>query len=228
MAKVVKKKKIKWIPFFCLLIVLAMLVFFVHLFLTTKIQNIIIEGNQLVSDIEIMESAGISDYPSFYLVSSSSIVRRLKANPLIKSVQVKRSFYHVLTLEIEEKKVLYKNISTGKYVLETGEEIALDSFMAPTVPHLINYVPNNKTKAFLKGLLKMKENLRVRISEITYVPNDFDKDRFLLYLDDGNMVYLTLTKFDMMNYYDEFLPQLEGKKGILYLDSGNHFKIMES
>ena len=46
-------------------------------------------------------------------------------------------------------------------------------------------------------------------------------------MDDGNSVYLTLTKFEQINYYDEVLPQLEGKKGILYLDSGNHFEIME-
>ncbi len=39
------------------------------------------------------------------------------------------------------------------------------------------------------------------------------KHRFLLYMDDGNSVYLTLTKFEQINYYDEVLPQLEGKKG---------------
>ena len=62
---------------------------------------------------------------------------------------------------------------------------------------------------------------------MTYTPNDFDKDRFLLYMDDGNSVYLTITKFRMLNYYNKVLPQLGDKKGILYLDSGNHFKIME-
>ena len=41
------------------------------------------------------------------------------------------------------------------------------------------------------------------------------------------MVYLTLTKFDMINYYDDVLAQLENKKGILYLDNGNHFQIKE-
>ena len=46
-------------------------------------------------------------------------------------------------------------------------------------------------------------------------------------MDDGNLVYLTLTKFKMINHYNEVIPQLEGHKGILYLDSGNHFKIME-
>ena len=41
------------------------------------------------------------------------------------------------------------------------------------------------------------------------------------------MVYLTLTKFEMINYYNEVLGQLEDHKGILYFDSGNHFEIKE-
>ena len=79
----------------------------------------------------------------------------------------------------------------------------------------------------LKNLLKVKKSVRSSISEFYYDPNEFDKDRFLLYMDDGNMVYLTLTKFDMINYYNDVLSQLENKKGILYLDNGNHFQIME-
>ena len=46
-------------------------------------------------------------------------------------------------------------------------------------------------------------------------------------MNDGNYVYLTLTKFKQINYYEDVLEKLDGKKGILYLDSGNHFKIME-
>ena len=71
------------------------------------------------------------------------------------------------------------------------------------------------------------ENILAKISDIEYVPNDLDKDRFLLYMDDGNMVYLTLTKFKMINYYNDVLEQLEDRKGILYLDNGNHFQIKE-
>ena len=73
----------------------------------------------------------------------------------------------------------------------------------------------------------INNNILSKISDIEYQPNDFDKDRFVLYMDDGNMVYLTLTKFKAINHYNEVLSQLEGHKGILYLDSGNHFKIME-
>ena len=46
-------------------------------------------------------------------------------------------------------------------------------------------------------------------------------------MDDDNTVYLTLTKFKMINYYNKVLTQLDGRKGILYLDSGNHFQIRE-
>ena len=46
-------------------------------------------------------------------------------------------------------------------------------------------------------------------------------------MDDGNSVYITITKFERLNYYNEVLPQLDGKKGYLYLDSGNHFQIMQ-
>ena len=46
-------------------------------------------------------------------------------------------------------------------------------------------------------------------------------------MNDDNYVYITLTKLDLINKYNETLEQLEGKKGILYLDSGNYFKIKE-
>ena len=70
-------------------------------------------------------------------------------------------------------------------------------------------------------------NILSKISDIEYVPNEIDKERFLLYMDDGNVVYLTLTKFDMINNYDEVLGQVENHKGILYLDNGNYFQIKE-
>ena len=46
---------------------------------------------------------------------------------------------------------------------------------------------------------------------------------------DGNYVYLTLSKFKLINNYLEIMKdeKFEGKKGILYLDSGNHFQILD-
>ena len=91
----------------------------------------------------------------------------------------------------------------------------------------MNYVPDDEYKEFIKGMKNIKVDILQKISDIEYVPNDLDKERFVLYMDDGNMVYLTLTKFKMINYYNDVLKQLEDRHGILYLDNGNHFQIKE-
>ena len=227
MPKVIKKKKLKIIPFFLFVLVIAGIIFGVDVFLDTRIQNIIIGGNEILSDQQILELASLTDYPSFYKTTDGSIEDKLLENPFVEKVSVKRSFYHVVTIHITEHQVLFKKESDGKLVLDNKEEIATDQVISYCIPRLINYVPNTKYDQFIKGMLEINADVREKISEISYVPNDYDKDRFLLYMDDGNSVYLTLTKFNMINYYNEVLPQLGGKKGILYLDSGNHFQIME-
>ena len=228
MAKIKKRRRLKLIPFFLLILVIALIVFVTDVILDARIKNIIIKGNEIVTDQQLIDKAGLTNYPSFYKTSSYKIKKNLEEIPFIKNVKVRKSFYHVLTIEVVEHKVLLKKETTGKLVLENMKEVTTAEEVPYSVPRLINDVPKDKYKDLLKNLLKVKKNVRSSISEFYYDPNDFDKDRFLLYMDDGNSVYLTLTKFRMINYYNDVLPQLEGKKGILYLDSGNHFQIMEN
>ena len=228
MAKIKKKKRLKLIPFLLFVLVITGAFFLVDVLLDARIENIVIKSNKLVTDQQIIDEAGLSNYPSFYKTTSYNIKKALEKNAFIKEVKVKRSFYHVITIEVSEYKVLLKKETTGKLVLENMNEVTTDQEIPYTVPRLVNDVPKNKYSKLLKNLLKVKRSVISNISEFYYDPNEFDKDRFLLYMDDGNSVYLTLTKFRMINYYNDVLPQLDGKKGILYLDSGNHFQIMES
>ena len=228
MTKIKKKKRLKLIPFLLFVLVITGVFFLVDVLLDTRIENIVIKGNKIVTDQQIIDEAGLSNYPSFYKTTSYNIKKALEKNSFIKEVKIKRSFYHVITIEVSEYKVLLKKETTGKLVLENMNEVTTDQEIPYTVPRLVNDVPKNKYSKLLKNLLKVKRSVRSSISEFYYDPNEFDKDRFLLYMDDGNSVYLTLTKFRMINYYNDVLPQLDGKKGILYLDSGNHFQIMES
>ena len=64
-----------------------------------------------------------------------------------------------------------------------------------------------------------------KISDIKYYPNKYDEDRFVLYMNDSNKVYINLAKFKNINKYDEMVTKFEGKTGTLYLDSGNYFSI---
>lgn len=226
--KVIKKKKLRLLPFLIFIIVIAIIVFTCLFILDTKVKNIIITGNEVLSDDEIIDLAGLTNYPSFYKTLNLTMKNNISENPLIKNVDINRSFYHVIEINVDEYEILYKREDNGKYVLENNKEITLSKRTPYTIPRLINEIPTNKLDIFIKYFKRIDLNIREKISEINYVPNEFDDDRFLLYMDDGNSVYLTLTKFRMINYYNDVLPQLDGKKGILYLDSGNHFQIMEN
>lgn len=223
--KIVKRKKLRVFRLLLLLFVIAIISFFVYLYVTTNTQNIIIKENNYISDEEVLQETDLKNYPSFILTMPSKIQKKLAKNQYIKSVKVRRKFYHTFEITIKEYDVLFKNDTLNKYVLDNKQEITSD--LEFRVPRLVNYTPDKKYSSLIENMKSVDKSILGKISEISYQPNEFDKDRFLLLMDDGNSVYLTLTKFEMINYYNEVLGQLEGRRGILYLDSGNHFKIME-
>ena len=226
--KLVKKKKLKLLPCFIVLLLFGGLSFLVYFFLNLPIKNLIVKNTVYLNDDYFLELAGVKDYPSFWLLSTNEIEKKLETSPYILEADVERNFFHVLVISVTENKPLFINNTNHTVVFADKEEVKIDEEIDLfRVPRLINYVPDNKYKTFVKGMANIKKDILGKISDIEYQPNDYDKDRFLLYMDDGNMVYLTLTKFDMINYYNDVLSQLENKKGILYLDNGNHFQIME-
>ena len=226
--KVVKKKKLKIIPFLIVLLVIGGLSFGLYKTMTAKIKNIIISNADYLKDDYIIDLAGIRDYPSFYLTNSLKMKKKLLKSPYIREVKIKREFYHILEIDVTVNRPLFINKDSGMVVFEDKRTILeTEANIVFRVPRLINYVPDDKYDTFIEKMAKVDKGTLGKISDIEYVPNDYDKDRFLLYMDDGNMVYLTLTKFKQIEYYNDVLEQLEGRKGILYLDSGNHFQIKE-
>ena len=223
--KLKRKRKLKILPVIITLLIIIVFVLIFHFISYISISNIYIKGNNYLTDQEIIEQAHLENYPSYIKTTKSKIKNNLLKNPYIKSVSVKKKLSRTIVIEVEEYNILFRKEENNKIVLEDGTE--LDDNNLYNVPILLNYVPDTKYETFLNKMNQVSENIKDQISEIRYYPNEQDDDRFLLHMNDGNLVYLTLTKFKQINYYEEVIDQLEGKKGILYLDSGNHFKIME-
>ena len=223
--KLKKKTKVKIIPLLTALFIILILGIAIYFLSLLPISNIFISGNNYLTDQEIIEIAKIDDYPSFIKTTKYRIKKKLLKNSYIKEVNVKKKWFNTIEINIKEKNILFRKDENKIIVLEDGTE--LDDKLLYDVPILLNYVPDTKYDSFIKHMNKINESVKTEISEIRYYPNDQDDDRFLLHMNDGNLVYLTLTKFSQINYYEDVLDQLEGKKGILYLDSGNHFKVMD-
>ena len=227
--KIVKKRKWKIGNLLLVLLVLAGLVFGVYSLLKIPVQNIVIKNTRYLKDDYILELANIKDYPEFVLTSSKKITTSLEKSPYIQKATLRKKWKFLYEITIQEEKPLFFDTNQNQFVFDDGTMVAEDNTISKNflVPRLLNYVPDTKYKKFVEAMGNVKDNTISKISDIEYQPNDYDKDRFLLYMDDGNMVYLTLTKFKMINHYNEVLEQLENHKGILYLDNGNHFQIKE-
>jgi len=228
--KVKKKRlKIKTVIMFLLIIVLIVyLCFFIFTSLiNTKIKNIYIIGNNILKDDNIISLAKINNYPKILSITSNEMERRIKTNPYIKDVDIKKKLGNQVYIYIKEYSPLFYNITNNKLVLENEKQVLLEETFND-IPILTNAVPDEIIyKKLMDKFIKINDDIKQKISEIKYDPNEVDKERFLFTMNDGNYVYITLTKINEINYYMDILPTLEHKKGILYLDSGKYFQIFE-
>ena len=220
--KVVKKTKLRVIPLLVLIVILIILGIIIKLLFDVRINNIYIHGNIKMSDEYIINYLKIDDYPSYLKTINWVLENKLKDSPYIKNAKVEKKFFGVIDITIEEENILFYRDYDDKYVLSSSKEVdSIPYEYEPVV--IINYIPDTEYSEFLNRFTRLSPDVVDKISEIKYDPNDFDSGRFLFYMIDGNYVYVTTTKLESINYYNEIYPTLEGKKGTLYLDSGNHF-----
>lgn len=219
----VKKRKLKLKRIFFCLIFLCLIGGIFYLITKVPITNIYIIGNNIVPDKEIISTAGIDNYPSFIDTSKKDIVKKLEKNSYIKEVKVEKKLLSKIYIYITEHKVIsqYNN----KILLDNNIEVE-NTYNIHNVPILISDISSIREK-YTKSISKINDDILLKISQIEYTPNDVDSERFTLYMNDGNLVYITLGKVTKINKYNSIYSELEGKKGIIYLDSGDYIEVKE-
>lgn len=212
-------KKNKFVKLLIILLVLYIIGFNIYRLLVLPINNIYIKNNEYLTDQEVIDIAGIRDYPSFALTSKFKIRNNLRKNEFIKDVKVSKKIGRTVTITINEYIPLFKY--KDKIILESGKQIE----RSLNLPIIINDVDEDILSKLVEKFINVDDEIRLMISEIKYDPNNIDKERFLFTMNDGNYVYITLYKITSINEYIKILSTLPSdKKGTLFLDSGNYFK----
>lgn len=219
----VKKKKLKTKKLIMTIIIFLILVLISVFCVKLPLKNIYITGNNIVNDKTIIEFAGLTEYPSFISTYFSSIKKNVLKNDYIKNVKIKRNLNRKIYIDVEEYKpiCIYKE----KLILSSSKSVD-NTYDIDYVPYVINNIDEIYDK-FVSKFAKINIDILLKISHIEYVPNDLDKERFLLYMTDSNYVYITLSKIDKINKYNSIVKKLENKKGIIYLDSGDYIEIKD-
>lgn len=217
----VVKRKFKFVKFLVVILILYIILFLGYKLFTAKTKNIFILNNNYLTDQEVIDESGLRNYPSFLLTTKYKIKKNLLKNSLIKEAKIKKKLWGIIYIEISEYEPLF--IYQDKVILDNGTKIDNNDYILPI---LINDVNEEILTKFINKYKDIDKEIKMQISEIEYLPNDIDKERFLFTMNDGNYVYITIYKTLAINEYNKILPNLEGKKGILYLDSGNYFEIL--
>ncbi len=224
--KKVKKRKIRFGRVFLFIVLPILIIYLVFTYVKFPIKNIYITGNNILGDQEIIELAHLETYPSIFDRSSLSIKNSLEKNRYIKKANVTKKYLSEVHIKIEESRPLFYYENKDETIFDDLKSYKGEDKKANVT--LINYVPDTKYEKLLKGLLKVDSNVYSHISEIEYVPDLVNDERFVLYMNDGNLVYFTLGKINKLNKYIDIIKTLDNKKGILYLDSGEYFEIKEN
>ncbi|MDY2893063.1 MAG: hypothetical protein SOT41_04735 [Candidatus Faecisoma sp.] len=219
--RVKKRRRLKIGRILLAFFLLFLTIFVIYSILNLKITNIFISGNYYLSDQQIIDAASIGDYPS--VIKGVKQIKNLKDNIYIKDVRVKVRKITQVYIEVTENRPLFYSIDMEKTVLLDGRTTS-EKYPTPT---LLNYVIDSVYPTFVKELGKLDIDILNRISEIKYEPNDVDDNRFLLLMTDGNYVYINNSTFYKLSKYMEIIRNFPNKKGILYLDYGNNFEIIE-
>lgn len=221
MKKKKKKRRLRVGRLFLLLLIVGAIVFACIKFVDIPIRNIIISGNEILTDNEIIKEAGLEDYPSYFEIFSISVKNKLKKNPYIKDVKVSKGLLNV-KITVTERKILYIKKDTNEKVT-IDNKIKDDKIVC--APYLTNEIPKEKQSGFIKAMNEIDKDILCQMSEIRYDPNEIDQDRYYIYMNDGNSVYLTVNKFDKINSYNTILENVGKQNGTLYLDYGDYFEV---
>ena len=216
-----KRKKLRIKNVFIFLLFIGLVIGIIYLLTLIKVRTFFVYNNKYLKDEDVLKELKLDSNSSFLLTNTPLEKSIIRKSDLIKDVKIHKTLDLEIKIDIKEYKVLFYDENNKKTVIENGAKIDYDIL---DVPVLINKIDNKDVyKNLVKKMNKVNDETLKIISEISYSPNGIDKERFLLSMNDGNYVYVTLTKLSKINEYKSIIDSVENKKGILYLDYGNYF-----
>ena len=221
MVKKRKKRKIKFKSILITLFLLLIIALVVYTVSLLRVKTYYVYDNKYLTDEEVLDILKLNKKSSFLLTNTLTEKAIISKSKRIKDVKIKRTLSLEVKVYVTEYKVLFYDNDSKKSVIENGTTV---DYKYDNSPVLINKIEDKEIyKKFLNKMNKVDTDILDIISEIKYVPNGIDKERFLLSMNDGNYVYVTISKLHKINEYRSVIDSVEDKRGILYLDYGNYF-----
>ena len=178
-----------------------------------KLKNIQIEGNNQITNEEIMEAGNINTNLRIWSIKDGEIQNNIKSKfDIFKSVKVESKLPSTIKIKVEEYNFIAQNKKEDgsfEIIMENGKPYSGKIRNNYNLPILDKFNDDStKLEEVYKNLNNLKEEVRLQISEII---ND-QGDNVIIYMKDGQKIKALRASFsEKLNYYEEISKYIEDK-----------------
>lgn len=225
---VVKEKNPNRKLIYMILIFFSVIVFIVYFeFSLGRISTITVDGNNLLTDREVVLLSKLSRDESFFELSESKIEENILTNPEVKKVEVTKKFPNKVHIQVTEYNIVGYLVNEGNYraITEDGRIIEKNIPAGEPVdkPLLYNFTQGEELQELVGQLDALAPSIMNSISEIHYEPTETNKLLISVYTNEGFKIIASIQDFanDMLVYPSIVEDQPE--PGIIDLEVGVSF-----
>ena len=193
-----------------------------------KAHVLVCSGNYYLTDSQVYELANVSMNSRIYLTPNFIYEKRIEKMPLVDQAKVQKNKGR-LKIQIQEKNVIGYYVKKNKNYMLTmdNESIPIEEKYLKLIIHfpLLNGFTASQRKEicaqFKKNKKVLSRSVIEKIAEMVPYKTSYDKNMIKMTMQDGNVVYTSLSSLVMMAKYQAMLTQLKGENVCLLLDASN-------
>ena len=172
----------------------------------SRLDNIVIKGNNLLSNSEVQELSKLEKNNRIYFSFGKLIQNKIEQSPLIQSasVEVFRKERTILINVLEEEAIAYENQPEVNIYFKNGEKISISEENIHGIEGLIllsNIADDEFKKEIVLQLAELNEGSSLAISEILHKSEKHDEQALKLVMNHGYYVYSNLETLPLLDNY---------------------------
>ncbi|WP_164215379.1 cell division protein FtsQ/DivIB [Virgibacillus sp. YIM 98842] len=194
------------------------------------IKTIEVTGNTFLTDEEVIEISELQTNTNIWTINKEEIAEQMKDNPIVESAEVNRILPRTVEISLKEFEHVGYVEEENSYspILRNGNILESMNQSNPNgdAPILIGFTETEYLERLANELAELPDSISNLISEIHWSPAEENRDKLLLYMNDGFLVDGTIRNFaEKMEVYPSIAGQLdEEEKGIIHIGVGAYFE----
>ncbi|MCI5775446.1 MAG: FtsQ-type POTRA domain-containing protein [Aerococcus sp.] len=195
----------------------------------SRLSELAVDGNQLVSAKTVINDSGL--HPDMSLLDTMTSAREVNdalqaKHSNIKNARLERNGRKV-TVEVQEYQPVAKAYINGKLypVFENQKVLAIDAKAYLKKLPLLESFANGQVERLAEALMKVPEDVRTKIKRVTNIEDKTHPDRIALEMSDGNIIIGGIDHFaQRLGYYPNVLKELHGETGLIDMEVGIYYE----